>query len=68
MWGIPPVRDAKLEHWTEGGVMDAREFLWKIVVPNYAEFYKSPNDIRLLWNALVSMNTVPEFLALHRQA
>jgi len=36
------------------------------VKPNYDEFVRSPNDIRLLWNALVSMNTVAEYLALER--
>jgi hypothetical protein len=46
--------------------MDAPEYFQRIVVPNYAHFQQSPNDIRLLFNALVSMNTVPEFLALHR--
>ena len=46
--------------------MDAREYFQRIVVPDYAHFQQSPNDIRLLFNALVSMNTVPEFLALHR--
>ena len=46
--------------------MDAREYFQRIVVPNYSRFQQSPNDIRLLFNALVSMNTVPEFLALHR--
>jgi hypothetical protein len=38
-----------------------------IVRPNYYAFYQAQNDIRLLWNALVSMNTVPEFLVLHRR-
>jgi hypothetical protein len=47
--------------------MDAREYFQRIVVPNYAYFQERPNDIRLLFNALVSMNTVPEFLALHRR-
>lgn len=46
--------------------MDAREFFHKVVVPNYTEFIRSPNDVRLLWNVLVSMNTVPEYLALDR--
>ena len=46
--------------------MDAREYFQKVVVPNFADFQQSSNDIRLLINALVSMNTVPEFLALHR--
>jgi hypothetical protein len=46
--------------------MDAQEYFQRVVVPDYADFQQSPNDIRLLFNALVSMNTVPEFLALHR--
>ena len=46
--------------------MDAREYFQRIVVPDYAHFQQSPSDIRLLFNALVSMNPVPEFLALHR--
>jgi hypothetical protein len=47
-------------------VMDAREFFQEVVKPNYAEFVQSPNDIRLLWNVVLSMNTIPEFLVLHR--
>lgn len=46
--------------------MDAREFFQNVVTPNYAEFLRSPNNIRLLWNIVVSINSVPEFLALHR--
>jgi len=46
--------------------MDAREFFQDVVKPNYDEFVQSPDNIRLLWNVVVSMNTVPEFLALHR--
>jgi len=46
--------------------MDAREFFHNVVMPNYTEFVRSPTDIRLLWNALVSMNTVAEYLALER--
>jgi len=46
--------------------MDAREFFQDVVKPNYAEFVQSPDNIRLLWNVVVSMNTVPEFLVLHR--
>src|SRR5262249_39930203 len=46
--------------------MDAREYFQRIVMPDYAHFQQSPNDIRLLFNALVSMNTVPKFLVLHR--
>jgi hypothetical protein len=46
--------------------MDAREFFNTVVTLNYAEFSRRPNDIRLLWNALISMNTVAEYLALDR--
>ena len=47
--------------------MDARDFFHEVVKPNYDEFFRSPNDIRLLWNVLVSMNTLPEFLALQQR-
>ena len=46
--------------------MNAREFFESVVKPNYDEFVQSQNDTRLLWNVVVSMNTVPEFLVLHR--
>jgi len=42
-------------------VVDAREFFNTVVKPNYAEFSRHPTDIRLLWNALISMNTVAEY-------
>jgi len=42
------------------------EFFQDVVKPNYAQFVQSPDNIRLLWNVVVSMNTVPEFLVLHR--
>ena len=42
--------------------MDAREYFQLIVRPNYYEFYGAQNSIRLLWNTIVSMNTVPEYL------
>jgi hypothetical protein len=47
--------------------MDAREHFQKIVVPNYNEFARSPSDFRLLGNAIGSMNTVAEYLGLHRR-
>jgi hypothetical protein len=47
--------------------MDAPQYFQRVVVPNYEHFERSPNDIRLLFNALLSMNTVPEFLAVHRR-
>jgi hypothetical protein len=43
--------------------MGSHEFLRDVVLPNYWEFDKCP-DVRLLWNALVSMNSVAEHLAL----
>jgi hypothetical protein len=42
-------------------LIDARKYFQRIVVLNYAHFQQSSNDIRLLFNALVSMNTAPEF-------
>jgi hypothetical protein len=47
--------------------MDARDHFQKIVVPNYNEFVRSPSDFRLLENAITSMNTMAEFLGLHRR-
>jgi hypothetical protein len=46
--------------------MDAREYFELIVQPNYYDFYRDQNSVRLLWNVIVSMNTVPEFLVLDR--
>jgi hypothetical protein len=46
--------------------MDANEFFRAVVVENYNEAKADPTNFRKLWNAAVSMNTVPEFLALHR--
>ena len=47
--------------------MDALEFFEKIAKPNYDEAKRAPDDLRLLWNAVVSLNTVAEFVALHRR-
>jgi hypothetical protein len=47
--------------------MDAREFFQNVVVPRYTEFVRRPTDFPVFWTALVSMNTVPEYLALHRR-
>jgi hypothetical protein len=47
--------------------MNAREHFKNIVVPNYNEFVRSPSDFRLLENALFSMSTVAERLALERR-
>jgi hypothetical protein len=45
--------------------MDASEFFNKVVKPNYDDFTKM-DDYRSLWNAIVSMNTVPEYMALEQ--
>jgi len=42
--------------------MDASEFFNTVVKPNYDDFTKM-DDYRSLWNAIVSMNTVPEYMA-----
>ena len=46
--------------------MDALEFFEKIAKPNYEEAKRAPDDLRLLWNAVVSLNTIVEFVVLHR--
>jgi hypothetical protein len=46
--------------------MDAREFFETVVKPNYYEAKSRSDDFRLVWNAVVSMNTVPEYVALER--
>jgi hypothetical protein len=46
--------------------MDAREFFQDVVSRTYSEFAGCSNDIALLWNALVSMNSVAEYLALEK--
>src|SRR5262249_39014532 len=46
--------------------MDTREFFNTVVKRNYDEFTKNPNDFRSLWNAIVSMNTVAEYMALEQ--
>jgi hypothetical protein len=46
--------------------MDAAEFFKTVVNPNYEQLIKNPSDVRSLWNAVVSMNTVAEFVALDR--
>ena len=50
--------------------MDTSEFFNTVVKRNYQEFTENPDDFRLLWNAIISMNTVPEYMALdqHRHA
>jgi len=47
--------------------MDTSEFFNTVVKRNYQEFIGfagNPDDFRLLWNAIISMNTVPEYMAL----
>jgi len=51
---------------TRRAAMDAQEFFQNIVQRSYYEYCQNPNDIRLLWNAIVSMNTVPDHIALDR--
>jgi hypothetical protein len=46
--------------------MNAAEFFREVVESNYLEFNRNPDDVKMLWNAVVSMNTVPEFVALDR--
>jgi len=46
--------------------MDAYEFFHQIVVPNCEEALRPPYNLRLAWNAIVPLNTVPEFIVLHR--
>jgi len=46
--------------------MDAYEFFHEIVAPNCEEALRPPYRLRLAWNAIVSLNTVLEFVALHR--
>jgi hypothetical protein len=44
--------------------MDTSEFFNKVVKRNYEELTGNPDDFRSLWNAIISMNTVPEYMAL----
>ncbi len=46
--------------------MDTSEFFNTVVKRNYQEFTRNPDDFRSLWNAIISMNTVPEYMALDR--
>ncbi len=47
--------------------MDAREYFQIVVQPNYCAFDQAQNNIRLVWNAIISMNTVPEYVALDQR-
>ena len=44
--------------------MDAADFFHDLVKPNYEELRRDQNRLRRLWNAVVSMNTVAEYVAL----
>jgi hypothetical protein len=46
--------------------MDAYEFFHQIVESNCENALRPPYHLRLAWNAIVSLNTVPEFIVLHR--
>jgi len=46
--------------------MDASEFFNSVVKRNYQEFTGRSDDFRLLWNTIVSMNTVAEHVALEQ--
>ena len=46
--------------------MDAADFFKDVVNPNYERFLEDQNQVRRLWNAVVSMNTVAEYVALDR--
>jgi hypothetical protein len=46
--------------------MDAREFFDEIVIPNYRDALQNRNNLRLIFNAVVSMNTAAEFIALEQ--
>ncbi len=44
--------------------MDATEFFNEVAKSNYQEFIRNPGSRYHLWNAVVSMNTVAEYVAL----
>src|SRR5271169_4717423 len=46
--------------------MDAADFFRDVVERNYVEFLDNQNELRRLWNAVVSMNTIAEYVALDR--
>jgi hypothetical protein len=47
-------------------MMNARKYFQYVVVPSYGDFVRRPTEYRLLENALLLMDTVPERLALHQ--
>ena len=46
--------------------MDACEYFETIAKPNYEDAKRKADELRFLWNAIVSLNTIPEFLALDK--
>jgi len=48
--------------------MDASEFFDTVVKRNYEEFTRKPDDFSALWNVIISMHTVAEYLALEQLA
>jgi len=54
------------KRWAAGAKMDASEFFHQIVEPNCENALRPPYHLRLAWNAIVSLNAVPEFIVLHR--
>ena len=46
--------------------MDAKTFYAEVAYPNYVEATQHSDDFRRLWNAVVGMNTIAEFVALDR--
>jgi hypothetical protein len=46
--------------------VNAREFFTAVVVENYRASKAAPASFAALWNAIVSMNTVAEYVALDR--
>jgi hypothetical protein len=46
--------------------MDAKAFFQEVVLKNYQESKADQASFQKLWNAVVSMNTVPEYVALDR--
>jgi hypothetical protein len=46
--------------------MDALVYFEQIVKPDYEDAKNDPNDLRRLWHAIVSVNTVADAVALER--
>jgi hypothetical protein len=46
--------------------MTAEKFFHRVVIRNYKYCRANPSDWSALWNAIVSMNTVAEYIALER--